>query len=87
MTFMIAQKVNAGVVLYWVVTTIFGIFQQVLVNRSKTDVVHASSLEPPKTHKHTKALSESSNSKSKDSTSEEKSSKRGIEITVRRPSK
>jgi len=80
MTFFISLQVNAGVVLYWVVSTVFGIVQQVFVNRHRTDVVHTDELALPKPHKHPTKVSDNI-------AQEEKSSKKGIEITVRRPQK
>ena len=73
MTFFIGKSMNAGVVVYWVTQTAFGLVQQVQVEREKLKIVGAKELDLPELKK---ALA---------SPSETKSSKGGVEITVRRP--
>ena len=89
MTLLIANQISAGAVLYWVTTTIFGIFQQVAVNRSKTKLVHASEIKV-ESHHHDQLAA-----KTKDPTNlvtkkptgqgEQKKGKRGVQVTIRRP--
>jgi YidC/Oxa1 family membrane protein insertase len=73
MTFFIGKGMNAGVVLYWVTQTAFGLVQQVQVEREKLKVVGVKELDLPD---YKKALA---------SPQETKSSKGGVEVTVRRP--
>ena len=90
MTFFIARSVNAGAALYWVVTTIFGIVQQVIVNRSKTPLIHTSQLDLPKPHHHnqtTATETPSKNSATQPASTETKKGKGNVTVTIRRPGK
>ncbi len=73
MTFFIGKGMNAGVVLYWVVQTAFGLVQQVQVERERLKIVGVKELDIPDIKKALAAPSET------------KTSKGGVEVTVRRP--
>lgn len=86
MTFGIARQVNAGAALYWVVTTIFGVVQQILVNRGKTALVHTSQLDLPAPHHHAGDTSPK-NSATPAASVQTKKGKGDVTVTIRRPGK
>lgn len=90
MTLFIARSVNAGAALYWVVTTIFGIGQQVVVNRSKTSLIHTSQLDLPEPHHHdtkTDTKKGAKDSATSPVATQTKKGKGDVTVTIRRPQK
>lgn len=84
MTFLVAIRVNAGVVLYWIISTLFGIAQQLIVGRRRVRLVHSdvaggdsSSADGSAPAKKT-AVAPSA---------KQESGKSGVQLTVRRPGK
>lgn len=73
LTFFIGKGMNAGVVLYWVTQTAFGLVQQIQVERERIKIVGVKELDMPETKAALAAPQET------------KTSKAGVEITVRRP--
>lgn len=86
MTFGIARQVNAGAALYWVVTTIFGVAQQILVNRGKTPLIHADQLDLPEPHHHYDKSS-TKDSATHSARTQTKKGKGNVTVTIRRPQK
>lgn len=86
MTFGIARQVNAGAALYWVVTTIFGVVQQIYVNRDKTPLIHTSQLDLPAPHHHDSKTAAKDSATSSPST-QTKKAKGDVTVTIRRPGK
>lgn len=73
MTYFIGRQFNAGVVLYWVTQTLFGLVQQVAVEKKKLKIVSVTPADlPPTTHQHGPR-------------EDKKKGKQGVEITIRRP--
>lgn len=88
MTLLIANQISAGAVLYWVTTTIFGIFQQVAVNRGRTNLVHADEikLEPHKHQDNTKDKPADNQPREiPTKTDTKKKGKAGVTVTIRKP--
>lgn len=81
MTFIIARQVNAGAALYWVVTTIFGIVQQIAVNRGKTDLIHTKELDLPAPHTHEQKKVTANTTPAVQT----KKGKGDVQVTIRRP--
>lgn len=74
LTFFVAIKVNAGVVLYWVTSTIFGIIQQLIVGKHRVRLVHSELPEKPANSAPIKPA-------------KTEAGKSGVQLTVRRPDK
>lgn len=83
---LIAQQINGGAVLYWVTSTLFGIGQQLAVNRRRTEVVHANKIDPPPTHRHQSKKEDSASTKSSLPPTQ-KRGRGGVTVTVKRPRK
>lgn len=75
MTFFVGRQFNAGVVLYWVVQTLFGLIQQIGVEKEKLKIVPVTPTDLPKPIHQVPPRE----AKSK--------GKQGVEITIRRPEK
>lgn len=85
---LIAPQISGGAVLYWVTSSLFGLGQQLSVNRSRIKVVGTDQIKLPAGHNHNSKKGGEGGGASKGAASKGASSKRvrgGVKVTVRRP--
>ncbi|MDO8472025.1 MAG: YidC/Oxa1 family membrane protein insertase [bacterium] len=87
MTFLVAIRVNAGVVLYWIISTIFGIAQQLIVGRNRVKLVHSDAVVNADRASTGSGATEPTKKVSAPPTAKQESGKSGVQLTIRRPGK